>query len=78
MLTTAFCVAVDSSATNGNLAEFIKLELGTGSSLVWSVRCRDLPQIIDYIRVKADIGDLEKKAIDWQRKIEIAGESLPH
>lgn len=38
--------------------------------------CRDLPQIIDYIRVKADIGDLEKKAIDWQRKIEIAGKAL--
>ena len=34
--------------------------------------CRDLPQIIDYIKVKAEIGDLEKKLTDWGRKIEIA------
>ncbi len=33
---------------------------------------RDLPQIIDYIKVKAEIGDLEKKLTDWSRKIEIA------
>ncbi|DBB12846.1 hypothetical protein WJX82_007039 [Trebouxia sp. C0006] len=32
----------------------------------------DLPQIIDYIKVKAEIGDLEKKLTDWGRKIEIA------
>lgn len=43
-------------------------------SLSLAVSCRDLPQIIDYIRVKADIGELEKKGTDWQRKIEIAGE----
>ena len=34
--------------------------------------CRDLPQIIDYIKVKAETGDLEKKLTDWGRKIEIA------
>lgn len=34
--------------------------------------CRDLPQIIDYIKVKAEIGELEKKLTDWGRKIEIA------
>ena len=34
--------------------------------------CRDLPQIIDYMKVKAEIGDLEKKLTDWGRKIEIA------
>ncbi len=34
--------------------------------------CSDLPQIIDYIKVKAEIGDLEKKLTDWGRKIEIA------
>lgn len=34
--------------------------------------CRDLPEIIEYIKVKADIGDLEKKLTDWGRKIEIA------
>ena len=39
----------------------------------WSLHaCRDLPEIIEYIKVKAEIGDLEKKITDWGRKIEIA------
>lgn len=46
---------------------------GLGLHLIMMVFCcRDLPQIIDYIKVKAEIGDLEKKLTDWGRKIEIA------
>lgn len=30
------------------------------------------PQVIDYIRLKSDVGEFEKKAVDWERKIEIA------
>ncbi|GMH44755.1 hypothetical protein BSKO_12707 [Bryopsis sp. KO-2023] len=30
------------------------------------------PQIRDYLRVKAEVTELEHKAIDWRRKIEIA------
>mmetsp|Transcript_37783 Transcript_37783/g.70930 ORF Transcript_37783/g.70930 Transcript_37783/m.70930 type:complete len:364 (+) Transcript_37783:299-1390(+) len=33
------------------------------------------PQVIDYIKLKADVAELEKKEQDWQRKIEI-GESV--
>lgn len=31
----------------------------------------DQPQIMDYIRVKHEVAELEKQVIDWQRKIEI-------
>jgi len=30
------------------------------------------PQVLDYIKLKADVADLEKKSIDWERKVEIA------
>ena len=33
----------------------------------------ELPEVMDYIRIKADISELEKKVSDWKRKLEIAG-----
>ena len=32
----------------------------------------ELPEVMDYIRLKADITELEKKMADWERKVEIA------
>ena len=32
----------------------------------------ELPEVMDYLRVKADISELEKKVSDWNRKLEIA------
>ena len=34
--------------------------------------CREQPEIMDYIRLKAAVTDLEKKTVDWERKNEIA------
>ncbi len=33
--------------------------------------CSDNPSIMDYIRLKHDLLELEKQAVDWRRKIEI-------
>ncbi|KAK9866184.1 hypothetical protein WJX84_000755 [Apatococcus fuscideae] len=33
---------------------------------------REQPEIMDYIRLKAAVTDLEKKVVDWERKNEIA------
>lgn len=33
---------------------------------------RTRPQIIDYIRLTAEVHELEKKVTDWERKNEIA------
>ena len=30
------------------------------------------PQVLDYIKLKAEVHELEKKELDWQRKNEIA------
>jgi hypothetical protein len=34
--------------------------------------CREQPQIIDYIKLKAQVAELQKEAADWQRKLEVA------
>lgn len=33
---------------------------------------RDQPQTLDYIRLKHEVGELQKQAADWQRRIEVA------
>ena len=32
---------------------------------------RDNPSVMDYIRLKAEVVDLEKQASEWRRKIEL-------
>ena len=32
----------------------------------------ELPNVMDYIKLKAEVSDLRKKKGDWERKIEIA------
>lgn len=32
--------------------------------------CREQPQIIEYIKLKAQVAELQKEAADWQRKQE--------
>lgn len=36
-----------------------------------SLACRDNPSIMDYIKLKHDVGDLEKHHSDWHRKLEL-------
>lgn len=33
---------------------------------------REQPQIGDYLKVKAEVMELEHKVVDWKRKIDIA------
>lgn len=33
--------------------------------------CRDQPQIMDYMKLKRHVADLEKEVADWQRKLEV-------
>lgn len=41
--------------------------------LDWTpIGCREQPQIIEYIKLKAQVAELQKEAADWQRKIEVA------
>eukprot|EP00882_Tetradesmus_deserticola_P021859 GHRQ01023672.1.p1 GENE.GHRQ01023672.1~~GHRQ01023672.1.p1 ORF type:complete len:122 (+),score=56.39 GHRQ01023672.1:294-659(+) len=30
------------------------------------------PQILEYIKLKAQVGELQKEAADWQRKVDLA------
>lgn len=41
--------------------------------LDWTpIGCREQPQIIEYIKLKAQVAELQKEAADWQRKIQVA------
>lgn len=46
-------------------------ELAESPSLALLALCSDNPCIMDYIRLKHDVSELEKHFADWKRKIEI-------
>ena len=47
-----------------------------GCTDIHLVMHREQPEIMDYIRLKAAVSDLEKKVVDWDRKNEIADMDL--
>lgn len=40
--------------------------------LVCTNPCSENPSIMDYIKLKHDVAELDKQAADWKRKIDIA------
>jgi hypothetical protein len=34
--------------------------------------CSEQPQILEYIKLKAQVAELQAEAADWQRKVEVA------
>lgn len=75
-LSASSCTSIFQSCQNSQITlSCVCCKSSVGLLLIPGPPRRDLPQIIDYIRVKAEIGELEKKSIDWSRKIEIAGKT---
>lgn len=42
------------------------------AAAAFSYACSEQPQILEYIKLKAQVAELQKEAADWQRKVEVA------
>jgi hypothetical protein len=43
----------------------------TATCIFYLCTCSEQPQILEYIKLKAQVGELQKEAADWQRKVEV-------